>query len=87
LKGYLELVKNGNYGKDYKTLFQEFVQREGEQRIAYELCREEGPDHDKTFYMEVTVNGTVLGEGKGKTKKDAEQHAAHEALKKLGGIP
>ncbi len=86
LKGYLDLVKSGNYGKDYKTLFQEFVQRDGEQHIVYELCREEGPDHDKTFYMEVTVNGTVLGEGKGKTKKDAEQHAAHEALKKLGGI-
>lgn len=86
LKGYLDLVATGNYGKDYKTVFQEYIQRNGEQHIAYTLCREEGPDHDKTFYMEVTVNGAVLGEGKGKTKKDAEQHAACVALKKLGVI-
>ena len=67
-------------------LFQEFVQRDGEQKITYVLRREEGPDHDKTFYMEVIVAGKVLGEGSGKTKKDAEQHAAHEALKRLHAI-
>ena len=83
LKGYLDLVASGQYGKDYKTLFQEYVQQDGEQDITYELCREEGPDHDKTFYMQVVVNGKALGEGKGKTKKDAEQHAAQEALKRL----
>ncbi|MCH4166212.1 MAG: ribonuclease III [Megasphaera sp.] len=86
LKGYLELVAKGDYGKDYKTLFQEFIQRDGEHIIAYQLCRQEGPDHDKTFYMEVIVNGSVLGEGAGKTKKDAEQHAAHEALMHLHAI-
>ena len=83
MKGYLELVATGNYGKDYKTLFQEYVQQEGEKHIAYILDREEGPDHDKTFYMTVKVNGKALGEGKGKTKKSAEQHAAHEALVRL----
>lgn len=86
LKDYLALVATGDYGKDYKTLFQEYVQRDGEQHIQYNLCREEGPDHDKTFYMEVVVNGTVLGEGAGKTKKDAAQHAAHAALKRLHAI-
>lgn len=86
LKDYLALVATGDYGKDYKTLFQEYVQRDGEQHIQYNLCREEGPDHDKTFYMEVVVNGNVLGEGAGKTKKDAAQHAAHAALKRLHAI-
>lgn len=86
LKDYLALVATGDYGKDYKTLFQEYVQRDGEQHIQYNLCREEGPDHDKTFYMEVVVNDKVLGEGAGKTKKDAAQHAAHEALKRLHAI-
>lgn len=85
LKGYLDLVKSGHYEKDYKTLFQEYVQQKGPQHIEYELCRSEGPDHDKTFYMEVKVNGKVLGEGSGKTKKDAEQHAAHTALMNLKG--
>ena len=82
LKDYLSLVATGEYGKDYK----EFVQRDGEQKIEYVLCREEGPDHNKTFYMEVIVNGNTLGEGAGKTKKDAEQHAAHEALLRLHAL-
>lgn len=86
LKDYLALVASGDYGKDYKTLFQEFVQRDGEQHISYRLCREEGPDHDKTFYMQAVVNGLVLGEGSGKSKKGAEQHAAHEALKQLHAL-
>lgn len=86
LKEYLLLVDSGKYGKDYKTLFQEYVQRDGEQKIVYSLCRTEGPDHDKTFYMEVIVNGRVLGEGSGKSKKDAEQQAAHAALERLHAL-
>jgi ribonuclease III len=86
LRDFLAIVESGHYGKDYKTVFQEFIQRDGEQKIDYELCREEGPDHDKTFYMEVIVNGKVLGGGSGKTKKDAEQQAAHEALEKLHAL-
>jgi len=86
LQPYLDKVSHGDYGKDYKTIFQEFIQRDGEQHIEYILCHEEGPDHDKTFYMEVTVNGTVLGKGSGKTKKDAEQHAALQALRKVQAL-
>ena len=85
LKDYLDLVDSGHYEKDYKTIFQEYVQQDGPQHIEYRLCRTEGPDHDKTFYMEILVNGKVLGEGSGKSKKYAEQHAAHEALMRLKG--
>lgn len=85
LKDYLDLVDSGHYEKDYKTIFQEYVQQDGLQHIEYRLCRTEGPDHDKTFYMEILVNGKVLGEGSGKSKKYAEQHAAHEALTRLKG--
>ena len=87
LNAYLNLVDSGNYCRDYKTIFQEYVQQEGEQEIHYSLCREEGPDHDKTFYMEVSVNGKVLGEGAGKSKKDAEQQAAYTALKMFDALP
>ena len=72
--------------KDYKTLLQEIVQKNPEEQLCYELVEERGPDHDKTFYMEVIVAGKVLGEGSGKTNQDAEQHAAHEALKRLHAI-
>lgn len=85
LKDYLDLVDSGHYEKDYKTIFQEYVQQDGPRHIEYRLCRTEGPDHDKTFYMEILVNGKVLGEGSGKSKKYAEQHAAHEALMRLKG--
>lgn len=83
LKDYLHLVDAGEYEKDYKTLFQEYVQQDGPCQIVYDLVRSEGPDHNKTFYMDVKVNGKVLGQGKGKSKKDAEQHAAHVALQHL----
>lgn len=83
LKDYLQLVDSGHYEKDYKTLFQEYVQQDGPCQITYELVREEGPDHDKTFYMDVKVNGKILGQGQGKSKKDAEQHAANLALQTL----
>ncbi len=71
----------GNF--DYKTMFQELVQREKDQIIHYELIGESGPDHDKTFQVEVMLNGNVVGIGRGHSKKKAEQAAAQEAISKL----
>ncbi len=68
---------------DYKTALQEYVQRRGEVRICYELIGESGPDHSKTFTFSVSVDGEAVGEGSGRTKKEAEQMAARRALEKL----
>lgn len=66
--------------RDYKTLLQEYVQRENGRSLCYELLREEGPDHCKTFIVGAVLNGTVLAEGEGRSKKEAEQMAAKAAL-------
>ncbi len=68
---------------DYKTALQELVQRRGEVRICYELVGETGPDHNKTFTFSVSVDGETVGEGSGRTKKEAEQMAARRALERL----
>ncbi len=70
---------------DYKTALQEYVQRNGECQIRYELTGESGPDHNKTFSFSVAVDGVLVGEGSGRTKKEAEQMAACRALEKLRG--
>ena len=70
--------------KDYKTTLQEIIQRNPEERLEYVLVGEEGPDHDKRFSFEVHLNSNVIGRGSGKSKKEAEQHAAREALKLMG---
>ncbi len=75
-------IKSGGNG-DYKTRFQELVQRNRDQVISYALVGETGPDHDKTFLVEVSLNGSVVGSGKGSSKKRAEQDAAHWAIEKL----
>ena len=67
-------------GGDYKTQLQELVQRKSNQVITYTQVEESGPDHDKTFTFAVLINGAVSGRGSGKTKKEAEQMAAHKAL-------
>lgn len=72
--------------KDYKTLLQEIIQRNPEESVEYILTREEGPDHDKRFTIEVHLNSNVIGEGTGKSKKQAEQMAAMQALKLMGEI-
>lgn len=69
---------------DYKTELQELVQRKANCRISYELIGESGPDHNKTFTFRVSVNGVPMGEGSGRTKKEAEQLAACKALEGLG---
>ncbi len=72
--------------KDYKTALQEVIQQNPEDRLCYVPAGESGPDHNKTFRVEVTINSNVVGMGEGKSKKDAEQAAAKEALHLMGII-
>ena len=69
--------------RDYKTVLQELVQRESGQVLQYRLTGEQGPDHDKRFFIQVALNGAPLGEGSGRTKKEAEQMAAKAAIQVL----
>ena len=71
------------HNADYKTELQELVQRRSNQHISYELIGESGPDHCKTFTFQVCVNGLPVGEGSGRTKKEAEQQAAGRALEAM----
>lgn len=70
--------------KDYKTALQEVVQQNPDETLNYVLVGESGPDHDKRFEAEVHLNSNVIGRGTGKSKKQAEQAAAREALKLMG---
>ena len=65
---------------DYKTELQELVQRRSGQVLHYELTGTSGPDHAKQFTFRVTLNGRELGQGTGRSKKEAEQSAARSAL-------
>lgn len=70
--------------KDYKTILQEIIQQNKEEKVTYHLVSESGPDHDKHFFVEVHLNSNVIGKGEGKSKKQAEQLAAKEALELMG---
>ncbi len=70
--------------KDYKTTLQEIIQKNPEEHLSYVLTGEEGPDHDKHFFVEVHLNNNVIGKGGGRSKKEAEQQAAREALELMG---
>lgn len=69
--------------RDYKTALQELVQRTPGSSVEYKLLQETGPDHCRVFVMEVSVNGTVAGQGRGHSKKAAEQMAAKAAIELL----
>ena len=68
---------------DSKTILQEMVQAEFKDSLVYELLKEEGPDHNKTFEVSVKVGGRVIGRGVGRTKKAAEQVAAYHGICEL----
>lgn len=68
---------------DSKTILQEMVQKNGTNEVSYELVKEEGPDHNKTFSVEVYIGETCYGNGSGRTKKAAEQNAAYHAILEL----
>ncbi|WXR61873.1 ribonuclease III [Peptostreptococcaceae bacterium AGR-M142] len=86
LKYMKQIIKNSMEGKifrDYKTHLQEVLQSQKTGKINYRLVEEVGPDHNKKFLVEVLLDEESLGFGKGRTKKEAEQMAAKEALNKV----
>lgn len=75
-------LENKKLFYDSKTILQEMVQKVGKGVLSYELISEQGPDHNKEFEVVVKIDNVVIGTGKGKTKKAAEQKAAFEAIMK-----
>ena len=69
---------------DYKTRLQEIVQQNPDEHLSYVLAAEAGPDHDKTFTVEVYLNSNCIATGEGHSKKKAEQDAARKALELMG---
>lgn len=83
LRDIITNTVDGNIFRDYKTILQEIVQKKNG-KLSYRLIAEYGPDHDKEFEMIVKSGQNILGEGKGKNKKEAEKEAARDALIKMG---
>lgn len=79
----IEEAISGKRNNDYKTTLQEKIQKSHIGEISYELIRESGLDHNKTFVMGVYVNNEKLGEGEGQSKKEAQQQAAKYALENM----
>jgi len=83
IKKETELIIKGKQGEDYKTLLQEISQKKIKCLPEYFLIKEKGPDHKKIFCIEVRLKKIAYGSGIGENKKEAEQEAARNALKKL----
>lgn len=77
-------ARHGGVFKDYKTMLQEIVQKNRQETLEYRLAEESGPDHDKQFTMELLLNSNVFASGVGRSKKEAEQMAAKQALSLMG---
>ena len=83
LKEEIEIATKHVGDRDHKTVLQEKLQEHGDVRIVYEITKEEGPDHNKSFEAQVSLNGKVLAKGKGKSKKEAHMQAAKKALENM----
>ncbi len=79
LESRIEKVLSGGGNHDYKTRLQEHFHKQGINSLNYEVYKEEGPPHNKVFYVKLVVGGELLAKGKGRSKKTAEQRAAKEA--------
>ncbi|MBE6854785.1 MAG: ribonuclease III [Ruminococcus sp.] len=80
----LDKTKRAESFSDYKTVLQEIIQQNPEEKVEYILVEQTGPDHNKAFVVNVCLNSNVIGSGTGKSKKEAEQMAAKEALALMG---
>ena len=85
-KNVNRIISNGNL-RYYKTLLQQFVQQNKGDILEYLLISESGPDHNKIFEVEVSVNNNAIGKGRGSSKREAEQFAARAALELFGQAP
>lgn len=83
LRVLLNQAADSQERKDYKTTLQEVVQRRSGQVLTYHMISQSGPDHNKTFLFEVRLNEESVGRGTGRSKKEAEQAAAKDALEKM----
>ncbi len=83
IKEQLEYARSHVGVKDYKTVLQEKLQADGVVIIKYNIIKEEGPDHNKTFTAEVECDGNKLAVGEGRSKKNAEMEAARKAIELL----
>ena len=79
----IDLVIESRHEKDYKTLLQEYCQKTYNDCPSYKLLDESGPEHQKRFQVSVSINGRILGEGAGASKKEAEKVAAEHAYRKI----
>lgn len=80
-----ETEQNFSYiSNDAKTELQQLIQQAEGDFLEYVVVHERGPDHDKIFEVEARINSNVIGKGKGKSKREAEQNAAREALALFG---
>jgi len=85
LGSVIEAAVQGKLFVDYKTRLQEIIQVQKGNRIKYEIIKEERPDHAKVFHTEVRLNDEIIGVGSGSSKKESEQAAAKEGLKRFEG--
>ena len=83
LKEEIDIATKHVGDKDYKTVLQEKLQINGDVKIEYTIIKEFGPDHNKTFGVEVSCNGKILAKGEGRSKKEAQMQAAKNALENL----
>ncbi len=86
LMPYIKEVDKNFEKYNAKAILQEYTQSLTKETPVYNLVNETGPDHNKTFEVEVSYHGRVVAKGTGKSKKEAEQHAAYDACKILGAI-
>jgi ribonuclease-3 len=82
----IELVLQNRHHKDYKTLLQEYSQKQYKTIPEYSLIKKTGPDHDRTFWVSVSIRGIVYGPESGKNKKEAEQSAAAKAWDSISAV-
>jgi ribonuclease-3 len=80
----IDRVTGKDYHRDYKSLLQELCQSQFHNYPQYRVVKHSGPDHERMYWIEVTVDGTVYGPGIGRNKKTAEQEVARQAVEKLG---
>ena len=79
-----EVVIHKSTFRDYKSQFQIIAQQNPDEHFQYKLVGETGPDHDKTYVVELWLNSNIVGRGEASSKKGAEQEAARQALELMG---